>query len=128
MSAPSSGWWSGGFPDAERATKFQRVFLVRRMHLAEKFLADEERVALRMIGGFESWLDCLSKVRACDIIGKIKDLVERENIKPDEKDKSFSISSLVDSSKCQFCGGEVSVIKAKRKCAVCGKASFKFCF
>jgi len=117
-------WWSGGFPEIEKATENQRYYLQRRMHLVESMLSLEEKTALRMRGGFKEWLDLVSKDRAREIIGRVKTLEDQNRLQ--EVANSIARSHGFDSpseSVCSLCGGKVEQDGIVKRCSRCGEVS-----
>jgi hypothetical protein len=115
-------WWSGGFPDHEKATKMQLVYLLRRMHIVESILSPEERVAISLRGGFGDWLELVSKERAREIIGRVK------GIEDEKRQRTISNNVLgipTQTGKCDVCGGELAKGTVTTKCQRCGLAIIK---
>ena len=112
-------WWSGGFPEHEKATKMQLVYLLRRMHIVESILSTEERVALSLRGGFGDWLKLIPKERATEIIGRVKG-IEGEKRQRVVADAVLGVPTQV--GRCDVCGGELSKSTVSTKCVRCGVA------
>ena len=120
----SDQWWSGGFPEIEKATENQRYYLQKRMHLVESMLSLEEKTALRMRGGFKEWLDLVSKDRAREIIGRVKSLEDANKMQ--EVANSIARAHGFEASSdgiCSMCGGKVTQDGVVKRCEKCGEAS-----
>lgn len=127
-------WWRGGFPETEKATRFQILYMQRRMHIVESKLTKGEKLALRLVGGFEEFFMAITKDRASEIIAQIKQ--EEANKKLEEVSKSIlskyglsrnqesEISETISADACKNCGSELIKGKILVRCKKCGSLFF----
>jgi len=82
-----NSWYSTGYPEAPKATRNQKLFLLHREKALNDILVPEERIAVTLMT-FEGWINSVDKYGASKLIGRLlgedTEIVEKRVKVPDK--------------------------------------------